>query len=62
MDVLQTFHEAVDAVETFSPAEELFNRRRRTAGLFLAPAIFLIVLFLPLPLAVPASKQPMALS
>ena len=38
---MQTFHEAVGAVETFSPAEEQFNRRRRTAGLFLAPTVFL---------------------
>src|ERR671911_871092 len=45
---MQTFHEAVGPVETFSPAEELFNRRRRTAGLFLAPAVFLILLFAPL--------------
>jgi sodium-dependent dicarboxylate transporter 2/3/5 len=45
---MQTFHEAFGAVETFSPAEELFNRRRRTAGLFLAPAIFLILLLAPL--------------
>ena len=45
---MQTFHEAVGAVETFSPAEEQFNRRRRTAGLFLGPAVFLILLFAPL--------------
>jgi sodium-dependent dicarboxylate transporter 2/3/5 len=45
---MQTFHEAVGAVETFSPAEERFNRRRRTAGLFAAPAIFLILLFVPM--------------
>lgn len=45
---MQTFHEAFGAVETFSPAEELFNRRRRTAGLFLAPVVFLILLFAPL--------------
>ena len=54
---MRTFHEAVDAVETFSPAEELFNRRRRTAGLFLAPAIFLIVLLAPLGLPVPAHRM-----
>ena len=54
---LQTFHEAVGAVETFSPAEEQFNRRRRTAGLFLAPAIFLIVLFAPLNLPVMAHRM-----
>jgi sodium-dependent dicarboxylate transporter 2/3/5 len=45
---MQTFHEAVGAVEAFSPAEEKFNRRRRTAGLLLAPAVFLILLFAPL--------------
>ena len=28
-------HEAVESMEVYSPAEELFNRRRRTAGLFL---------------------------
>ncbi len=55
---MQTFHEAVGAVETFSPAEEQFNRRRRTAGLFLAPAVFLAILFAPLPL--PPAAQRMA--
>ncbi len=55
---MQTFHEAVGAVETFSPAEEQFNRRRRTAGLFLAPAVFLDILFAPLPL--PPAAQRMA--
>jgi solute carrier family 13 (sodium-dependent dicarboxylate transporter), member 2/3/5 len=54
---MQTFHEAVGAVETFSPAEELFNRRRRTAGLFLAPAVFLILLFAPLDLPILAHRM-----
>ena len=54
---MQTFHEAVGAVETFSPAEEQFNRRRRTVGLFLAPTVFLIVLFAPLGLPVPAHRM-----
>jgi solute carrier family 13 (sodium-dependent dicarboxylate transporter), member 2/3/5 len=55
---MQTFHEAVGGVETFSPAEELFNRRRRTAGLFLAPTVFLIILFAPLgALPVPAHRM-----
>jgi sodium-dependent dicarboxylate transporter 2/3/5 len=55
---LQTFHEAVGSVETFSPAEEQFNRRRRTAGLFAAPVIFLIVLFVPMgALPVPAQRM-----
>ena len=43
-------HEATDSVEAYSPAEELFNRRRRTTGLFLAPAALLTLLLLPLPL------------
>jgi sodium-dependent dicarboxylate transporter 2/3/5 len=54
---LQSFHEAVGAVETFSPAEEQFNRRRRTVGLFVAPAVFLIVLFAPLSLPVLAHRM-----
>jgi len=54
---LQTFHEAVGAVETFSPAEELFNRRRRTVGLFAAPSVFLIVLFAPLGLPILAHRM-----
>ena len=54
---MQRFHEAVGAVETFSPAEEQFNRRRRTAGLFLAPAMFLLVLFVPLGLPLVAHRM-----
>jgi sodium-dependent dicarboxylate transporter 2/3/5 len=54
---MQTFHEAVGAVETFSPAEELFNRRRRTVGLFLAPAVFLILLFAPFNLPILAHRM-----
>ena len=55
---MQTFHEAVGAVETFSPAEEQFNRRRRTAGLFAAPAIFLILIYAPMgALPVPAHRM-----
>ena len=54
---MQTFHEAVGAVETFSPAEELFNRRRRTAGLFLAPTVFLLLLFAPLELPLLAHRM-----
>lgn len=54
---MQTFHEAVGAVETFSPAEERFNRRRRTAGLFLAPAVFLALLFAPFDLPLPAHRM-----
>ncbi len=49
-------HEHADTLETFSPAEEQFNRRRRTAGLVLGPALFLTVLFLPLGLP-PAAQR-----
>jgi sodium-dependent dicarboxylate transporter 2/3/5 len=45
------FHEAAGSVETYSPAEEQFNRRRRTTGLILAPVVFAIMLVAPLPLA-----------
>jgi sodium-dependent dicarboxylate transporter 2/3/5 len=45
----RTFGGAVEAVETFSPAEELFNRRRRTIGLFVGPLLFLALLAAPLP-------------
>ena len=47
-DGMRRLHEAIGAVETYSPAEERFNRRRRTAGLFLAPATLLLVLLLPM--------------
>ena len=51
---MRKVHEATGSVEVYSPAEELFNRRRRTAGLFLGPAVLLILLAAPLPLeAVP---------
>jgi len=46
---MRRVHEAIGAVETYSPAEERFNRRRRTAGLFLAPAVFVAVLAAPMP-------------
>jgi sodium-dependent dicarboxylate transporter 2/3/5 len=54
---LQTFNQAIEAVEAYSPSEERFNRRRRTAGLALAPAAFVLFLLLPLPLAVPAHRM-----
>jgi sodium-dependent dicarboxylate transporter 2/3/5 len=48
---MRKFHEAAGSVEVYSPAEELFNRRRRTAGLFLGPALLIALLLAPLPLA-----------
>jgi sodium-dependent dicarboxylate transporter 2/3/5 len=53
---MRKVHEATVSVEVYSPAEELFNRRRRTAGLFLGPAILLILLMAPLPIAAPAHR------
>ncbi len=54
---MQTFDQATDAVESCSPAEERFNRRRRTIGLWLAPAVLLVLLALPLPLALAAHRM-----
>ena len=49
-------HEAAGSVEVYSPAEELFNRRRRTAGLFLGPALLIALLAAPLPIPAPAHR------
>jgi sodium-dependent dicarboxylate transporter 2/3/5 len=49
-------HEAAGSTETYSPAEELFNRRRRTIGLFLGPAVLLALLAAPLPVGLPAHR------
>jgi sodium-dependent dicarboxylate transporter 2/3/5 len=53
---LRTFHEALEAVETYSPAEEQFNARRRTVGLFLGPLVLVALLIAPLPVAGPAHR------
>lgn len=47
---MRRVHEAVGSVEVYSPAEDQFNRRRRTTGLFLSPALLLALLISPLPL------------
>ena len=54
--------EAVDSMEVYSPAEEQFNRRRRTVGLFLGPALLVALLVAPLPLAAPAHRLAAILS
>ena len=54
---LRTVHEAIGAVETYSPAEERFNRRRRTVGLIAAPLVLASVLFLPTPGLTPAAHH-----
>ena len=47
---MRKIHEATLSAEVYSPAEERFNRRRRTTGLFLGPAILVALLAAPLPL------------
>jgi solute carrier family 13 (sodium-dependent dicarboxylate transporter), member 2/3/5 len=47
---MRRVHEAVESMEVYSPAEEHFNRQRRTAGLFCGPLVFLVLLVAPLPL------------
>jgi solute carrier family 13 (sodium-dependent dicarboxylate transporter), member 2/3/5 len=53
---MRTFHGAIQAVETYSPAEEAFNTRRRTIGLFLGPIVCIALLIAPLPVAAPAHR------
>ncbi len=53
---MRTLQQAYEAVETYSPAEERFNRRRRTVGLFLGPTLALVVLAAPLALPAPAHR------
>jgi sodium-dependent dicarboxylate transporter 2/3/5 len=47
---LRRLHAAAKTIESYSPAEELLNRRRRTVGLFLGPAVLIGLLLAPLPL------------
>jgi len=54
--MLRRVHEAAGSVEVYSPAEELFNRRRRTIGLFTGPALLIVLLVAPLPLPTPAHR------
>lgn len=50
-------HEAFESVETYSPAEERFNRRRRTAGLVIGPIVFVMLLLWPAPALSPAAHR-----
>jgi sodium-dependent dicarboxylate transporter 2/3/5 len=54
--VMRTSHEAAESAEAYSPSEELFNRRRRTVGLFAGPALFLALLAIPMGIPAPAQK------
>ncbi len=49
-------HEAVGSMEVYSPAEELFNRRRRTVGLFLGPLVLIVIVLAPIPIPFAAHR------
>ena len=49
-------HTARQTMETYSPAEELFNARRRTVGLIAGPLVFLILLVAPIPVPIGAHR------
>ena len=53
---MRTFHEALAAVETYSPAEVQLNARRCTVGLILGPLLFVSLLIAPLTLPAPAHR------
>lgn len=55
--VVRKHHEAATAVEPYSPAEERFNRGRRTVGLVLGPVLFAAVLVWPMPALQPAAHR-----
>ena len=52
----RSLHEAGGIGAAYSPAEELFNRRRRTVGLIGGPLVLVALLLAPLPVAAPAHK------
>ncbi|MDE3155212.1 MAG: DASS family sodium-coupled anion symporter [Acidobacteriota bacterium] len=54
---MQSFQQAIEAVDFYSPAEERFNRRRRTIGLWLAPLLFAGVLVWPMPTLAPPAHR-----
>jgi sodium-dependent dicarboxylate transporter 2/3/5 len=54
---MRRIHEAAAAIETYSPAEEQFNRRRRAIGRTLGPILFFLILVWPMPdLPAPAHR------
>ena len=53
---LRRVHAATSSAEMYSPAEDLFNRRRRTAGLIVGPLLFVVLLVAPLPIPAPAHR------
>ena len=55
--LIRNRQQAVEAVETYSPAEQQFNQRRKTIGLFVAPLLFLLVLALPIESLTPQAHR-----
>jgi len=55
--LIRNRQEAVEAVETYSPAEQQFNQRRKTIGLFVAPLLFLLMLALPMDTLTPQAHR-----
>ena len=55
--LIRNRQQAVDAVETYSPAEQQFNQRRKAAGLVVAPLLFLLMLALPLESLTPQAHR-----
>jgi solute carrier family 13 (sodium-dependent dicarboxylate transporter), member 2/3/5 len=55
--LIRNRQQALEAVETYSPAEQQFNRRRKTAGLLVAPLLFAAMLALPLPSLTPQAHR-----
>ena len=53
---MRSLREAGGDVEVYSPAEELFNRRRRTFGLIAGPLVLIGLLALPMPIALAAHR------
>ncbi len=56
---MRRIHQTADAVETYSPAEQRFNRHRRTFGLVAGPFLFFAILLLPAP-TLPIAAQRLA--
>ena len=54
---VRRLHSAAESAETFSPAEELFNRRRQAFGLIAGPLLFLTILFWPAPNLAPSAHK-----
>ena len=55
--LIRNRHQAVEAVEAYSPAEQQFNQRRKTIGMVAGPALFVALLAMPMgTLAPPAHR------